>query len=80
MAAIQVYRYDYFDRVLKRDRRSVDYATGDAIMAMGGTILVETEQTIDEELLEEDGTIRAGQVFMEPSARTRRRPEAPRAA
>lgn len=80
MAAMKVYRYDYYDRVLKRDRRSVDYATGDAIQGMGGTILVETEQTVDDEMLEEDGTIRAGQVFMEPPARTRRRPEAPRAA
>ena len=32
MAAINVYRYDFYDPVLKRDRRSVDYATGDAII------------------------------------------------
>ena len=65
MAAINVYRYDYYDPVLKRERRSVDYATGDAIMALGGTILSETYQMVEEELLEDDGTIRAIHVFAE---------------
>ena len=68
MAAINVYRYDYYDPVLKRDRRSVDYATGDAIMKIRGTILSDTFQSVDEDLLEDDGTIRASRVFMEPVA------------
>lgn len=70
MATIKVYRYDFYDPLLMRDRRSVDYATGDAIMAMGGTILVETAQDVEEDLLEEDGTIRAAHVWMERPART----------
>jgi hypothetical protein len=65
MAAINVYRYDYYDPVLKHERRSVDYATGDAIMAMGGKILSDTQQSVEEELLEDDGTIRAAHVWME---------------
>ena len=67
MAAVNVYRYDYYDPVLKRDRRSVDYATGDAIMKIRGTILSDTFQSVDEDLLEKDGTIRASRVFMEPT-------------
>ena len=78
MAAINVYRYDYYDPVLKRDRRSVDYATGDAIAKMRGTILSDTLQSIDEDVLEGDGTIRAAQVFMDPPPRAR--PERRRAA
>ena len=31
MAQVKVYLYDYFDRLLKRDRRSTDFATADAI-------------------------------------------------
>jgi len=69
MAAIKVYRYDFYDPQLKRDRRSVDYATGDAIMAMGGKILSETVQDVEEDLLEDEGTIRADHVFMEPPTR-----------
>ena len=69
MAAINVYRYDFYDPVLKRDRRSVDYATGDAIMAISGTILSETVQSVEEDLLGDDGTIRAMHVFAEPPAR-----------
>ena len=79
MATIKVYRYDYYDRVLKRDRRSVDYATGDAIMEMGGIILAETQKTVDEARVQDDGTIRAAQVFMELPP-PRRRHEARRAA
>ena len=83
MAALKVYRYDYYDPVLKRDRRSVDYATGDRIMELSGTILVETQQEVDEDMLEEDGTIRAVHVFMDPPVRpprTRTRPEHRRTA
>jgi hypothetical protein len=66
MASIHVYRYDFYDPVLKRDRRSVDYATGDAIMEMHGTILSETQRSVDEHLVGRDGRIRADQVFMDP--------------
>jgi hypothetical protein len=69
MATINVYRYDYYDPVLKHERRSVDYATGDAAMAMGARVLSETVQSVEEELLEDDGTIRAVHVFAEPRAR-----------
>ncbi len=65
MAAINVYRYDFYDPVLKCDRRSVDYATGDAIMALGGKILSDTVQKVEEEMLEDDGSIRAMHVFSE---------------
>ncbi|HEX3096322.1 MAG TPA: hypothetical protein VHQ02_01320 [Usitatibacter sp.] len=54
-----VYRYDYLDRVLKRDRRSIDYATGEAIGRLGGTILAETAREVDDELVDEWGIVRA---------------------
>ena len=69
MASVNVYRYDFYDPVLKHDRRSVDYATGDAIMAMSATILSETQQVVEEQMLDKDGTIRAMHVFMEPFSR-----------
>lgn len=62
MIPVKVYLYDYFDRLLKRDRRSTDYATADAIAAMGGTIIAESERVVDDALLEEDGTIRAANL------------------
>ena len=79
MAAVKVYRYDYYDTLLKRDRRSVDYATADAIMEMSGTILVETEKLVDERLNDGDGKIRAMDVFMEVPPRAAR-PEHRKAA
>lgn len=67
---MKVYRYDYYDKVLKRDRRSVDYATADAITAMGGTLLGETEKVVDDDLVDNSGIIRAMDAFMErPSQR-----------
>jgi hypothetical protein len=71
VAATKVYRYDFYDPVLKRDRRSVDYATGDAIMAMHGTILSETERSVDERQLDRDGTIRCDHVFADGPPRPR---------
>lgn len=62
MNRINVYRYDYFDRLLKHDRRSVDYATGDAIAAMGAKALAETQRSVDEELLPDSGIIRAADL------------------
>jgi hypothetical protein len=62
MAQVKVYLFDYFDRLLKRDRRSTDYATADAIAAKSGTIIAESERMVDDELLDEDGTIRPGKL------------------
>lgn len=62
MATVKVYQYDYYDRLLKRDRRSTDFATADAIMEMGATILSETERIVDEELLQQDEHVRAADM------------------
>lgn len=62
MAAARVYLYDYFDRLLKCDRRSTDYATADAIAAMGGTIIAESLRVVDEGLLDDRGVIRAADL------------------
>lgn len=62
MADVKVYLYDYFDRLLKRDRRSTLYATADAIAAQGATILAESEKLVDEDLLHDDGTIAAHKI------------------
>jgi len=58
MASVKVYQYDYFDRLLKRDRRSTDFATADAIMQAGATILSESERLVDESVLQEDEHVR----------------------
>ena len=42
MADVKVYLFDYFDRLLKRDRRSTYYATADAIAGEGATIIAES--------------------------------------
>lgn len=62
MATVKVYRYDYFDRLLKRDRRSVDYATSDAIAEMGGTILAESMREVDDRVIPDDGIVRAADL------------------
>lgn len=62
MARVKVYRYDYFDGLLKRDRRSVDYATADAIAGLGGTVLAESMREIDDALLGDDGIMRAADL------------------
>ena len=86
MNRVNVYRYDYFDRLLKHDRRSVDYATGDAIASMGGKPLAETQRSVDEDLVPDSGIIRAADMppreILNPPARASspgwgaRRPEA----
>ena len=57
MADVKVYLYDYFDRLLKRDRRSTEYATADAIAGKGGTIIAESERVVEESLVGDDGTV-----------------------
>ena len=59
MAGVKVYLYDYFDGLLKCDRRSTEHATADAIAEKGGEIIAESERVVDDSLLEDDGTIRA---------------------
>ena len=66
MAAVKVYLYDYFDRLLKRDRRSTDYATADAISGMGGTIIAESERVVDDALLDDKGIIGAAKLPPRP--------------
>ncbi len=62
MADVKVYLFDYFDRLLKRDRRSTLYATADSIAEQGATIIAESERIVDEELLNDDGTIAAHKI------------------
>jgi hypothetical protein len=62
MAMVKVYLYDYFDGLLKRDRRSTEFATADAIMGRRATILAESERLVDEDLLQEDEHVRAANM------------------
>ena len=62
MADMKVYRYDFFDGLLKRERRSTDYATADAIAAMRGTVIAESMQLVDEASLDPDGHILAHRI------------------
>ena len=59
MANVKVYQYDYYDRLLKRERRSLEFATADTIAEMGATIIAESERIVDEDLLDERGVISA---------------------
>ena len=68
-----VYRYDYLDRVLKRERRSIDYATGEAIGRLGGTILSETAREVDDDLVDEWGMVRAVDIAASEPAPARGR-------
>jgi hypothetical protein len=62
MARVNVYQYDYFDRLIKHDRRSVDFATADVIAAMGAKALAESRRSVDEDLLPDSGIIRAADM------------------
>lgn len=59
MARVRVYQFDYFDGLLKCYRRSADLATSDAICERHGTILAESARMVDEDLLDENGFIKA---------------------
>lgn len=59
MAHVKVYQYDYYDPLLKRDRRSIEFATADTIMERGGTIIAESVREVDEDLVDETGVITA---------------------
>lgn len=80
MAHVRVYQFDYFDGLLKRYRRSVDFATSDAIAGQHGTILAESERMVDEDLLDERGFIKAKDLplpgdVMEQEPTPARRPD-----
>jgi hypothetical protein len=62
MNRVNVYRYDYFDSLLKHDRRSLDYATGDVIAAMRAKPLAETQRSVDEDLVPDSGIVRAADM------------------
>jgi len=62
MALIKIYRFAYYDPLLKHDRMSLDFATGDAIAERHGTIFAETERSVDERLVGDDGIVRAVDV------------------
>lgn len=64
MADVKVYRYDFFDGLLKRERRSTDYATADAIAERRGTIIAESMQLVDEASLDPDGHILAHRIVL----------------
>jgi len=69
----RVYRYDFLDRALMRDRRSDDYATAEAIERLGGTILPETARDIDDGLVDDWGVVKVADI-------ARSRPAPPTAA
>lgn len=76
MAVVNVYQYDYFDRVLKCERRSADFATADAISALGARALAESVRALDEKVLDENGFIKAKDLPprpIPPAAGERRR-------
>lgn len=62
MADARVYLYDYFDGLLKCERRSTEYATSDAISTKRGTIIAESMKLVDEDLVGPDGHIRAADI------------------
>jgi hypothetical protein len=62
MAMIKIYRFAYYDPLLKHDRMSLDFATGDAIAERHGTIFAETERSVDEGIVRDDGTVRAADI------------------
>ena len=62
MAMVKVYLYDYYDGLLKCDRRSTEYATADAIVEKGATILAESERLVEESLLQDDEHVRAADM------------------
>jgi hypothetical protein len=62
MADVNVYLYDYYDGLLKCQRRSMDYATSDAIAAMRATIIAESVKVVDDGLLDDKGMIRPADI------------------
>ena len=82
MAHVKVYQYDFYDPLLKRERRSIEFATADAIMERGGTILAESVREVDDDLIDESGVISARDL--PPRGEYRRTPapapQRPRAA
>ena len=59
MAHVKVYQYDFYDPLLKRERRSIEFATADYIMERGATVIAESQREIDEDLVDDNGVIAA---------------------
>jgi hypothetical protein len=59
MANVKVYQYDFYDPLLKCERRALEFATADHIMEKRGTIIAESVREVDEDLLDDDGVIPA---------------------
>lgn len=83
MAHVKVYQYDFYDPLLKRERRSIEFATADAIAERSGTIIAESVREVDEDLVNDDGVIAARDLpprgeFRRTPATHRLRPEDPR--
>lgn len=83
MGHVKVYQYDFYDPLLKRDRRALEFATADTIMERGGTILAESVREVDEDLVDDDGVIAARNMpprgeFRKTPAPHRMRPDDPR--
>lgn len=83
MAHVKVYQYDYYDSLLKCERRAIDFATADTIMERHGTIIAESVREVDEDLVDESGIIPARDLpprgeFRKSPAPPRMRPADPR--
>ena len=53
-----VYQFEYLDPLLKRIRRSERFATEDAIRKLGGKYVPDTAYEIDDEFVDDTGTVR----------------------
>jgi len=53
-----VYQFEYLDPLLKRMRRSERFATEEAIRKMGGKYVPDTAYDIDDEFVDESGSVR----------------------
>jgi len=53
-----VYQFEYFDSLLKRMRRSERFATEEAIRRMGGKFVPDPAYDIDDEFIDDSGTVR----------------------
>ena len=62
MNDVKVYLYEYFDGLLKRERRSTDYALAETIAGQRGTIIAESERVVDQDLVGHDGHILAANI------------------
>jgi hypothetical protein len=76
MAHVKIYQYDYYDPLLKCERRSLEFAIADTIMERGGTIIAESMREVDEDLVDDTGVVPARDL--PPRGEFRKTPIAPR--